>query len=371
MNAVLRFLRALLLATLLTPAATVHAAAPTDPQAETMLLLQTASGGWSKHYRGKAVDYRRPLSAVERDALRAPGRKDDATLDNKATTSEIRYLLQAHARTANPAYLQAARRGVNYLLAAQYPNGGWPQYYPDRSFYRHQITFNDDAMTRVLELLQDIVESRDEAALLAPEFGSAAQAALARGLDCVLATQVRIEGLPTLWAAQYDEVTLLPAKARSYELPSLAVAESVGVLRLLMRQRDPSPAQVAAVEAGVRWLQAHRLPDVALERVDAPEQESGRDVRIVQRPGARCGRGSTTCSTSSRCSSIVTACRLRSSRPFPTSAVSAMRGMECGRRNCCAANGRHGVRAGACRRTAPRYPRCSDGSEETCVERVS
>ncbi|WP_089153166.1 pectate lyase [Stenotrophomonas pictorum] len=286
MNAVLRFLRALLLATLLTPAATVHAAAPTDPQAETMLLLQTASGGWSKHYRGKAVDYRRPLSAVERDALRAPGRKDDATLDNKATTSEIRYLLQAHARTGNPAYLQAARRGVSYLLAAQYPNGGWPQYYPDRSFYRHQITFNDDAMTRVLELLQDIVESRDEAALLAPEFGSAAQAALARGLDCVLATQVRIEGLPTLWAAQYDEVTLLPAKARSYELPSLAVAESVGVLRLLMRQRDPSPAQVAAVEAGVRWLQAHRLPDVALERVDAPEQESGRDVRIVQRPGA-------------------------------------------------------------------------------------
>lgn len=264
----------------------VPAPTATDPQAENMLLLQTASGGWSKHYRDKAVDYRRPLDADERAALRAPGRKDDATIDNKATTSEIRYLLQAHARTGNPAYLQAAGRGVAYLLAAQYPNGGWPQYYPDRAFYRHQITFNDDAMTRVLELLQDIVESRDELARLAPEFGVAAQAALERGLDCVLATQVHIDATATIWAAQYDEVTLLPAKARSYELPSLAVSESVGVLRLLMRQRDPTPAQVAAIEAGMAWLQAHRLPDRAMEKIDDPMQETGRDVRIVARPGA-------------------------------------------------------------------------------------
>lgn len=268
------------------PAAALQAATATDPQAENMLLLQTASGGWSKHYRDKAVDYRRPLDADERAALRAPGRKDDATIDNKATTSEIRYLLQAHARTGNPAYLQAAGRGVAYLLAAQYPNGGWPQYYPDRAFYRHQITFNDDAMTRVLELLQDIVESRDELARLAPEFGVAAQAALERGLDCVLATQVHIDATATIWAAQYDEVTLLPAKARSYELPSLAVSESVGVLRLLMRQRDPTPAQVAAIEAGMAWLKAHRLPDRAMEKIDDPMQETGRDVRIVARPGA-------------------------------------------------------------------------------------
>ena len=28
-------------------------------------------------------------------------------------------------------YLNAAKRGIDYLLTAQYANGGWPQYYPD------------------------------------------------------------------------------------------------------------------------------------------------------------------------------------------------------------------------------------------------
>jgi len=92
-----------------------------DPAAENMLLLQTASGGWSKHYRDRKVDYARVLDDAERAALRAPGRRDDATIDNKATTSEIAYLLQAHARTGNAAYLIAAGRGVDYLLKAQYP----------------------------------------------------------------------------------------------------------------------------------------------------------------------------------------------------------------------------------------------------------
>ena len=89
MSAVRRFPRVLLLLVALLPAATLQAATATDPQAENMLLLQTASGGWSKHYRDKAVDYRRPLDAAERAALRVPGRTDDATIDNKALADAI------------------------------------------------------------------------------------------------------------------------------------------------------------------------------------------------------------------------------------------------------------------------------------------
>ena len=111
-----------------------HAAVPrTEAEAENMLLLQTASGGWSKQYQGKAVDYLRVFSADERAALQAPDRLDDANIDNKSTTREIRHLLQAWKDTGNAAYLSAAQRGVDYLLAAQYANGGWPQYYPERS----------------------------------------------------------------------------------------------------------------------------------------------------------------------------------------------------------------------------------------------
>jgi len=261
-------------------------AARTEAVAENMLLLQTASGGWSKHHQGKAVDYDHAFTPAERAALRAPDRKDDATIDNKATTREIVHLLEAHQRTGNPAYLAAARRGVDYLLAAQYPNGGWPQYYPDRSLYRHQITFNDDAMTRVLELLQDIVEGKGALAQLTPEYGERARVALDKGIACVLATQVRIGSQLTIWAAQYDETTLQPAKARSYELPSLAVSESVGVVRVLMRQPQPSPQVLAAVDSAARWLEAHRMRDLARRKIDAPGEETGQDVVIVAEPGA-------------------------------------------------------------------------------------
>lgn len=281
-----RVLLSLLLALPAACAIAGPAAPATDPVAENMLLLQTSSGGWSKHHAGKKVDYTRAYDDAERAALRAPDRHDDATLDNKATTGEIEYLVQAHAKTGNRAYLDAARRGVEYLLRAQYTNGGWPQFYPDRSLYRAHITLNDDAMVRAIGLLQDIAAGRGDLAALTPEFGVRAAAAAARGIDTLLALQVRIDGQPTVWAAQYDEATLRPAKARAYELPALAVSESVGVVRLLMRQPRPDARTVAAIESAARWLEAHRLPDLALRRVEAPGEETGKDVLLVAEPGA-------------------------------------------------------------------------------------
>ena len=134
--------------------------ARTEPAAERMLAAQTASGGWPKHLAGRAIAYDRPFDAAARAALDAPDRADDATIDNHATTREIRWLAAAFATTGNAAYLDSARRGVDYLLAAQYPNGGWPQFHPDRSGYRAQITFNDDAIVHAVELLQDIAEAK-------------------------------------------------------------------------------------------------------------------------------------------------------------------------------------------------------------------
>ena len=121
-------LRALLALLLALPTACSTAATPTvapaiDPVAENMLLLQTASGGWSKHHLGRKVDYTLALGDAEQAALRAADRRDDATLDNKATTSEIAYLARAHRKTGNPAYLAGVGRGVELLLQAQFSNG--------------------------------------------------------------------------------------------------------------------------------------------------------------------------------------------------------------------------------------------------------
>ncbi|PPT63487.1 pectate lyase [Xanthomonas arboricola] len=258
-----------------------------DKIADNMLLLQTASGGWSKQYKGVAVDYNRTFTAAEIAELQQPGRKDDATIDNKATTYEIGYLSTLYKTEKNAKYVAAAKRGVDYLLTAQYANGGWPQFYPDLSSYHHQITYNDDAMVRVLNLLQDISEGKgDTGALLRASHGARARQAVTKGLECVLATQVKIGGTLTIWGAQYDEVTLKPAKARAYELASLASSESVSIVRFLMRQPTPSAQIKTAVEAAARWFDTHRMRDLATKKIDDPTQETGQDVILVAQPGA-------------------------------------------------------------------------------------
>ncbi|NIJ93290.1 PelA/Pel-15E family pectate lyase [Xanthomonas campestris] len=258
-----------------------------DKIADNMLLLQTASGGWSKQYKGVAVDYNRTFTAAEIAELQQPGRKDDATIDNKATTYEVGYLSTIYKTEKNAKYVAAAKRGVDYLLTAQYANGGWPQFYPDLSSYHHQITYNDDAMVRVLNLLQDISEGKgDTGALLRASHGARARQAVTKGLECVLATQVKIGGTLTIWGAQYDEVTLKPAKARAYELASLASSESVSIVRFLMRQPNPSAQIKTSVEAAARWFDTHRMRDLATKKIDDPTQETGKDVILIAQPGA-------------------------------------------------------------------------------------
>jgi len=278
-------MRALQLAALLAGLAadTAAFAAGPDPVAERMLQAQTTSGGWPKHLAGKAIDYAKPFDAAAGAALAEPERADDATIDNDATTREIVHLAEAWRAHGDDRYRDAALRGVDYLLAAQYANGGWPQFYPDRSSYRSQVTFNDNAMTQVVGLLQDIAEGEGALAALTPLRGAAAAAAVERAIALILDLQVRIDGTPTIWAAQYDETTLQPATARSYELPSLATAESVAIVRLLMRQ-PPSPRIVDAVEHAAAWFETHGLADTAFER-SGRDGTRPRDVRLIARPG--------------------------------------------------------------------------------------
>lgn len=53
-----------------------------------------------------------------------------------------------------------AVRGLDYLLAAQYANGGWPQIFPLREDYARHMTFNDNAMVNVLVLLDEVGSGR-------------------------------------------------------------------------------------------------------------------------------------------------------------------------------------------------------------------
>ena len=256
----------------------------TDFQAENMLVYQRAVGGWPKAVNEIKVDYNKVLTDAEKKSIRADSLHIDATIDNYATTREIRYLVKAYKQTKNPNYLRAAEKGIRYYLIAQNAAGGWPQFYPDSALYRSQITYNDDAMVNVLNLLQDIIESKNGFEVVDVSFAPKAKEAVRRGIECILVTQITVNGKLTVWCAQYNKRTLQPEMARKFELVSLSGNESVGITRFLMRVKDPSPRIKQAITAAVDWFEFVKIRGYKYVDILAPNEPKGKDRVIVADP---------------------------------------------------------------------------------------
>jgi PelA/Pel-15E family pectate lyase len=188
------------------------------------------------------------------------------SLDNDATTQPMQFLALAAQETGDERYRRSFARGLDYLFAAQYPNGGWPQFFPLREGYYSHITYNDGAMIHALTLLRDVAANWPPYDFVDPGRRAKATAAVARGVDCILRTQIRQDGKLTAWCAQHDEKTLAPAWARNYEIPSLSGEESVGIVRFLMQIEQPTPEIIAAVEGAVAWLKSVTITGLRYER---------------------------------------------------------------------------------------------------------
>jgi PelA/Pel-15E family pectate lyase len=193
--------------------------------------------------------------------------------------------------TKKETYKTAAVKGLDYILAAQYANGGWPQYYPLENNYSRYITFNDDAYIGIMEVLKDIVDGKPAYDFLEKEERQRFTAAFNKGLDCILKTQINDNGRPTAWCQQHNEITLEPAWARKFEPPAICNGESVGIVMLLMNINNPSKAVKDAVQNAVSWFNESKIPDTKVLTVDAPEMitpytVSKHDKVIVNSPGA-------------------------------------------------------------------------------------
>lgn len=185
----------------------------------------------------------------------------EATIDNGATTTEIRFLMRLFAATGDSLCLESALRGVRYLLSMQYDNGGFPQYFPRRDHYHARITFNDDAMVSVLRLLREVSLRRAPYGPFPLSLSVEAAAAVDRGVACILACQYVQGGVRTVWAQQYDEHTLQPAPARAFELAGLCSAESAAIVEFLQTVSEDHPEVLPAIEDAINWFRAHQLPD--------------------------------------------------------------------------------------------------------------
>jgi PelA/Pel-15E family pectate lyase len=102
-----------------------------------------------------------------------------------------------------------------------------------------------------------------------------------KGLKLILASQILIDGKKTGWAAQYDEVTLKPAMGRAFELASISGDESVNVLRFLMSVPQPGPEVVDAIQSGVAWFEAAKVPGIRLVQINDKTLEFGFDRRVL------------------------------------------------------------------------------------------
>ena len=247
-------------------------------KAENMLLWQRNNGGWPKEPHNDFSGYDRAQTAGEIATANSTKNNTDTTTDNGHTITEIRSLLSAYKATQNPDYLAAAIRGIDWVLEAQYDNGGWPQYYPLRNNYSRHITYNDNAMGNVMNLMRDIFLKRNNLDVIDESYVSKAQIAFDKGIQVILDTQVTINGAKTAWCAQHDAITLLPADARDYELASNSGSESVGIVRLLMTLDNPSSEVIDAVNKAVAWFESVKIVGYKLE-------DTGSDKVLVESPG--------------------------------------------------------------------------------------
>ncbi len=234
--------------------------------ADNILLYQQPNGGWPKNYDMLAMftGEQKQIIAQHKDSLHT-------TFDNGAAYSQIEYLAKAYTLLGDKKYKEAALCGLDFILKSQYENGGWPQFYPDKSGYRKYITFNDDAMIGVMTVLQHIVQEEPYYSFLNIKLRREASDAYQKGIDCILKCQIVENVTATAWCQQHDNIMPKPVGARTFELPSIASSESAEIVRLLMQVKNPDAEIIDAVKNAVAWFQKVEIKNLLAKTIPAKD----------------------------------------------------------------------------------------------------
>jgi PelA/Pel-15E family pectate lyase len=257
-----------------------------DEIVDNILLFQRSNGGWPKDY-----DMTARLTDDQRAKLRETRELSDTSFDNHNIHTEVDYLARAYAAKSDPTRGNACLRGFDFMLAAQLPNGGFPQRYPNPKGYSAHVTFNDGVMIGVLNVLKDAADGFPHWQWLDVQRRQQAQRAVERGIDCILKCRIRVDGRAAGWCQQHDPKTFEAAPARMFELASICPQETTEIMRFLMRLDAPSREIIGTVDDAAAWLAKVQLADTRIHRVSAPVEEFQRhradfDVVVTSEPGA-------------------------------------------------------------------------------------
>ena len=211
--------------------------------AHALVRSQLASGGWSSHF--DLGEPGRTRYAYRVDQKR--GKNNYTTFDDNKSQSALQLLMHVDEQLnmQDEVIHEAVAYALARMLAAQYPNGAWPQQYSDvidtsnrpvvaasypeswpreypRNDYRGYYTLNDNNMQHIIEMLLEAhrIYGRDDCY----------QAACSTG-DFFLLAQMP-DPQPG-WAQQYN-LDMHPAWARKFEPASITGGESQSVMMSLM-----------------------------------------------------------------------------------------------------------------------------------------
>ena len=201
-----------------------------------------------------------------------------STIDNDATTSQIRFLMRTYAKTGQQKYLDCAMRGVDCLFKMQYSNGGYMQCLNTPGTYHAHITLNDGAYLHVLQIMKEMSAKSGDFTAVSDAYAQKAKTSLDKGIQCLL--DMQISG--AAWCQQHDENTLKPAAARAYELPSNCTSESAGVITFLYQYAKENPSRTdirKSVNTAIEWFK--KVAIYGIEFV-----KSGDDKIVQQNPNA-------------------------------------------------------------------------------------
>ncbi len=183
----------------------------------------------------------------------------NATFDDLGTSEAMQFLLRIYVEKRDPKYRPAVDKAIDFVLASQYPIGGWPQRYPLKYEFTHHghadytsyITFNDDVTAENVKFLVMCYQALGDTRVLD---------AITRGMAVYIVTQ---QGAPQPgWALQYT-LDLKPAGARTYEPKALATHTTYSSIQQLMSfyRLTGDSRYLTGIPAALDWLDSVRLPD--------------------------------------------------------------------------------------------------------------
>lgn len=246
--------------------------------ARALVRAQLQSGGWDSHFDLGP-------EGTERYAYRQggnPNGRNLTTFDDNKSQSALSLLMHVDAALdfKDAEIHEAVEYALRHMLAAQYPNGAWPQQYAapvddpaaypvqkasypgdwPRTFpgnkYHQFYTLNDNNMSRIIDMMLEAHRIYDRA--------DCYQSALKTGDFFILA---QLPDPQPGWAQQYS-IQMQPAWARKFEPPSITGGESQEVMRSLLQLYEYTGDKrfLTPLPTAIAYYRASLLSDGRLAR---------------------------------------------------------------------------------------------------------